>query len=583
MSWDALLRLWILNLLGTSWQLILFVPIIAATAVLLGKRSAKLRYAIWCLVLLKCAMPAQLALPGAIGGWLIRPLTAWVESAYPPLSLFESASLELGNADDHEAEGAPEAGIADQNFHADRTTYWRRLFWLWLGGFALFWIGIFLNHRRLSQLVERGEEIDEGPLRVLFESLAIKIGLRRPPRLVRVDSQAGPFLFGLFAPTIAIPNRLIDQFETCDFESVLTHELVHAKSRDMLVVWWQAVVQSLYWFHPFVWWANACVRDARESACDEAVLQVGRLRPEQYGETLVRVLTACRGRSPIGAGLAGVFEKGSKLQQRLEEIMRDQVRGRRFGAASWLTLAVLAVILIPMSPGRTEEGKKKAGREAKYPTIVSTSPNVGASDVDPTIREIKVTFDRDMSDGTSWTGGGEFFPPVDKSRQPTWIDKRTCVLPVKLSKGKFYIVGVNSKSFQNFRSTAGVPTPPTVIYFATQGADAKTLDRLRVPEIAKLTPANNATDVESSTKEIQVTFNIPMDEGMSWTGGGAEFPGSSESGKPSWSKDRKTCVLPVVLESGKTYRLGLNSLSHNNFRSESGIPLTPAEYRFSTR
>jgi len=66
------------------------------------------------------------------------------------------------------------------------------------------------------------------------------------------------------------------------------------------------------------------------------------------------------------------------------------------------------------------------------PRIIRTSPDVGATEVDPDVTEITVTFDRDMGGGMSWTGRGSEFPKSAEGQQAHWRDKRTCVLPVKL-------------------------------------------------------------------------------------------------------------------------------------------------------
>lgn len=102
-----------------------------------------------------------------------------------------------------------------------------------------------------------------------------------------------------------------------------------------------------------------------------------------------------------------------------------------------------------------------------------------------------------------------------------------------------------------------------------------------VPQIVSMKPANDAKDVDPKIKELRVTFNVPMAAGFSWTGGGPNFP--KTVGRPRWTKDRKTCVLPVQLKSGWSYQLGLNSVSFKNFQSESGVPLEPVVYQFKTR
>jgi beta-lactamase regulating signal transducer with metallopeptidase domain len=226
-------------------------------------------------------------------------------------------------------------------------------------------------------------------------------------------------------------------------------------------------------------------------------------------------------------------------------------------------------------------GSRKSSR---FPRLIESVPKAGQSDVSADLKEIRVTFDRDMGKGMSWTGSPDFFfPPGDDSQKARWIDARTCVLPVKLEKGKYYRVGINADSYRNFQSTRGVSFPSSVIFFATEGASAEVRDRLRVPKIVELKPAKGASDIDPSIKELHVTFDVPMGKGMSWTGGGPNFPENPSGARAEWSADGKTCVLPVTLHPGHSYRLGLNSLSFNNFQSESGVPLEPVVYQFKTR
>jgi hypothetical protein len=216
------------------------------------------------------------------------------------------------------------------------------------------------------------------------------------------------------------------------------------------------------------------------------------------------------------------------------------------------------------------------------PRIVSTSPAMGATEVDPALKEITVTFDQDMGGGMSWTGGGAEYPPSPDGARAAWRDKRTCVLPVKLEAARYYRVGINSPSYRNFQSEAGVPATQAAIYFTTRGASESLKRKVQVPMIVALSPVNGAQDVSPGLKELRVTFNVPMQEGCSWTGGGPEFPTIPDGKKPFWTEDQKTCVLPVELRPNSQYHLGLNSMSFKNFRSAGGIPLTPVAYAFKT-
>jgi hypothetical protein len=115
-----------------------------------------------------------------------------------------------------------------------------------------------------------------------------------------------------------------------------------------------------------------------------------------------------------------------------------------------------------------EKQPVRLGGGGNTPKIVSTQPANGATAVDPGLAEITVTFDQDMDEGFSWTGGGPEYPSSPQGAKAQWRDKRTCVLPVALQSGHHYRVGINSPSYRNFRSAGGQSVAPSSISFATR-------------------------------------------------------------------------------------------------------------------
>jgi uncharacterized protein (TIGR03435 family) len=106
-------------------------------------------------------------------------------------------------------------------------------------------------------------------------------------------------------------------------------------------------VETIFWFHPVVWWIERRLIDERERACDEAVLAAGSC-PQDYAEGLLEVCRQSVG-SPL-ACVAGV--SGSNLRARVEAIMRNEIgrpmtRRRRWG----LALGVGAVVAGPIVGG----------------------------------------------------------------------------------------------------------------------------------------------------------------------------------------------------------------------------------------
>ncbi len=125
-------------------------------------------------------------------------------------------------------------------------------------------------------------------------------------------------------------------------------------------------------------------------------------------------------------------------------------------------------------------------------------------------------------------------------------------------------------------SAAIEPPPVSAVVPAAPAVPAGT------PVVVEMDPPNDATDVSPAIAQIHVTFSVAMGPDYSWCVGGPTFPGAGGGAKPFWSADQKTCTLPVNLAPNTFYELGLNSRSFKNFKSASGVPLTPVLYSFST-
>lgn len=583
---NALVRLadaWWGWAVAASWQIALLACVVGVLTFLLRDASPRLRYGLWLLVLLKAFLPPTLTAFWGVGSWGVAPVASMDWPVVVASVEDDGAELAAATGGDANVEVTPavERGVSSGTL----------IVLAWAAGCLLLWLMVAWRYGRLVRGVRSMRRIDEGPARVELERLADQLGVRHVPELYATERATSPMLMGVVRPKIVLPEGVLARLEPQEIRMVLAHELVHWRRRDTWIGWLQVLVQGVFWFHPFVWWANTRLRHERECACDETVLREATGDRDSYGETIVRVVTAARGRSLAMANMVGVFERGSQLQLRLEEIMSFDPKKRQFGWASRAVLLAAALVLLPMAAPRVvaqvaapaAEAAVAPAAKTNWPVIEKTEPAIGATDVDPNLKEIAVTFDRDMSTGGySWTGGGEFFPKSPEGAMPEWKDKRTCVLPVLLKRGAFYRVGINSTSYRNFKSETGVPAEPSAIYFATKGAERAVLNRVRVPKVVKLVPENGATEVDPKTKMIRVTFDMPMGEGFSFTGGGPNYPRSPAGQGPKWSADGKTCLLPVALQPGHEYVLGFNSVSHKNFQSKWGVPLVPVRYSFKT-
>jgi Bacterial Ig-like domain len=109
-----------------------------------------------------------------------------------------------------------------------------------------------------------------------------------------------------------------------------------------------------------------------------------------------------------------------------------------------------------------------------------------------------------------------------------------------------------------------------------------TLETAR-PVVTKSVPEAGADGVDPATTQISVTFSKPMQGGTwSWCVLSKEsYPGTSEA--PKYLEDKRTCVLPVKLQPGKTYAVWINSEKFFEFKDTKGQPAVPYLLVFRTK
>jgi RNA polymerase sigma-70 factor (ECF subfamily) len=113
---------------------------------------------------------------------------------------------------------------------------------------------------------------------------------------------------------------------------------------------------------------------------------------------------------------------------------------------------------------------KEISLKTLAPSVIKTVPQAGDDLVDPNLKEITVTFSKDMMTNKMWAVvqvSKDNFPP-SAGQIHYMSDGRTCVVPVKLEPGKTYVVWFNRGQYNSFRDTDNNPAVPYQLAFATK-------------------------------------------------------------------------------------------------------------------
>ncbi len=229
-------------LVNHLWQSTLFCGGAWLITLALRPNSAALRHWIWLLASIKFLVPFSLLF--FVGSYIGLPATRIADS--PPLMLgdaLQSVSLLVSPG----ALRATESGAS--------STVLTALFAIWCGGALYVGLRWLLAWRAADSLVRAARPAP---------------GALSDARITDADIE--PAVARVFHPVVLLPAALLGRLSQPQIDAVLAHEHEHIARHDNLKDSVHRIVETLFWFHPAVWWIGRQMIEERERACDEAVL-----------------------------------------------------------------------------------------------------------------------------------------------------------------------------------------------------------------------------------------------------------------------------------------------------------------------
>ena len=205
---------------------------------------------------------------------------------------------------------------------------------LWCCGVLLFAIRPALSLYTLSRLRRAGlSPVNANVARVLARA-ARRMGMSSTPGIFESALVKVPMVTGYLKPIILMPATVISGLSPQELEAIFLHELAHIRRHDFIVNLIQTLLETLFFYHPAVWWLSSTLRCEREHCCDTtAAEKLG--NSATYGRALLK-LEELQGEVP---SLALGATHGSLLQ-RVERLgIIESRRMPRTGAIAILLVA----------------------------------------------------------------------------------------------------------------------------------------------------------------------------------------------------------------------------------------------------
>lgn len=300
------------------WQSTVFACVAGLLTLALRKNSARARYWVWVAASFKFLVPFSVLV--AIGSqieWRTAPARApnvsiVMEQFSQPFTIATTSSPTLAAP----AASNPLPAI---------------LFGIWSCGFIGISISWWIRWRQVASAVRVGAPVQ----------------LDLPIRSISSSSFLEPGIFGIFRPVLLLPEGILEHLTPEQWKSIIAHELCHVRHRDNLIAAVQMLLETVFWFHPLVWWLGKRMVAERERACDEEVLLLGS-DPRTYAQGILKVCELYL-ESPL-ACVAGI--SGANLKKRIEGIMNNRTAQKMIWAKKLIIVVAGAFgVMVPIAVG----------------------------------------------------------------------------------------------------------------------------------------------------------------------------------------------------------------------------------------
>jgi HEAT repeat protein len=204
----------------------------------------------------------------------------------------------------------------------------------------------------------------------MLDRLRSRLRIARAVRILESTLVHVPAVIGWLRPVVLVPASAFTGLTPQQIEVLIAHELAHVRRHDYLINLLQAVVETLLFYHPAVWWISRRVRDAREQSCDDiAVATCGDAR--LYARALLDM------EELRGVPRFAMAANGGSLATRIRRLLLPH-GGRRELFPRWIAGAFGAAVALLIVNGRNVSGASH--EPATAAPIVAAAPALAQPD-----------------------------------------------------------------------------------------------------------------------------------------------------------------------------------------------------------
>ncbi|MBT3228721.1 MAG: TonB family protein [Candidatus Marinimicrobia bacterium] len=296
-------------LLQSSWQILILSIIVWPLSRLSIRSYPNFAYILWVVILVKALIPINITLP----------------SQQIPVAVFSPVIT---------GEFIQGTVVASASNFSINTL----IAMIWLIGVLFLAVKLMvseISHRKRLGMAEVLEPES------WFHSMKADLGIKQEIHLYVHERIHSPLMQGLWNVRIYLPQEY-KSWTLAEKQSVIAHELTHIRRLDIVIIYLQAIVKTLYFFHPVIWLVNDQIDLEREKICDDEAIELSTTDRRAYGDQLFRQLSTEEGQKSVPVLAGGFFMSDSSIIKRFRYI--KEKRGDMNGKLKYYHVMLILVV-----------------------------------------------------------------------------------------------------------------------------------------------------------------------------------------------------------------------------------------------
>ncbi|MFC2151113.1 M56 family metallopeptidase [Bacteroidota bacterium] len=145
---------------------------------------------------------------------------------------------------------------------------------LWIIGVFVFTLKFILSFLYTSRLRSKSLNKITEQWFSRFKKIEKQLKIRKTVKYIESKFVKIPLVLGYFKPVVVIPIEMLTGMPSNQIEAIIAHELAHIRRNDYILNVLQTIIETVFFFHPAIWYISLQIRKERENSCDDMALTV---------------------------------------------------------------------------------------------------------------------------------------------------------------------------------------------------------------------------------------------------------------------------------------------------------------------